>query len=114
MLQDPAAPTERAHPAPASPSGASEQGQPLPHDQREWSFDTRHYRVRGLSHNLSPQQLRVTILARRDELLHADTLDLYQARARSNFVRTVASELYTDEALIKRDVLQLLLYLEEL
>ena len=38
------------------------------------TFDTRHYRVRGLERNTSPHQLRVNLLATRDDLVHLDTL----------------------------------------
>ncbi len=76
--------------------------------------DTRHYRIRGLSKNTSPHQLRVNILAKRDGLVHMDTLDLCRARSRSSFIKATATELYTDDSVIKRDVGKLLLQLEQL
>jgi hypothetical protein len=75
---------------------------------------TRRYRVRGLERNLSTQQLRVSLLAARDELVHLDTLDLCQARARSAFIKAAAAELYVEEATIKQDLGRLLLALERL
>jgi DNA primase len=80
----------------------------------ELIFDTRRYRIRGLENNHSSQQLRVNILAVRDELVHLDTLDLYQARSRLTFIKATANELFLDQAIVKRDVGQLLLQLEAL
>ena len=68
------------------------------------TIESRRYRVRGLGGNLSPHQLRVNILAQRDDLLHLDTLDLCKARSRRSFIEAVASELYTEESVIKRDI----------
>jgi DNA primase len=80
----------------------------------ELIFDTRRYRIRGLENNHSPQQLRVNLLAVRDELVHLDTLDLYQARSRTSFIKATANELFLDQQIVKRDVGQLLLQLEQL
>jgi DNA primase len=78
------------------------------------AIDTRRYRVRGLEKNQSGQQLRVNILATRDELVHMDTLDLCQARSRACFVKAAATELFVEEATVKRDVGRMLLALEQL
>ena len=83
-------------------------------DEVHLAIDTRGYRVRGLERNQSAQQLRVNVLATRDELVHLDTLDLCQARARASFVKAAAAELYVEEALIKQDLGRLLLVLEQL
>ena len=58
--------------------------------------------------------MRVNILAQRDDLLHLDTLDLCKARSRRSFIEAVASELYMEESVIKRDIGTLLLTLEKL
>jgi len=47
-------------------------------------------------------------------LIHLDTLDLYQARSRSSFIKATANELFLDPQIVKRDVGQLLLQLEQL
>ena len=78
------------------------------------TIDTRRYRIRGLDKNLSPHQLRVNILATRDELVHLDTFDLCKAKSRTSFIKATAAELYIDEAIIKQDVGKLLLQLEQL
>ena len=74
----------------------------------------RSYRVRGLAKNLSPEALRVNLLARRGEAVHVDTLDLYVARARSLFVAQAAKELGISEEIIKRDIGAVILGLESL
>lgn len=78
------------------------------------AIGTRRYRVRGLEKNQSGQQLRVNVLATRDDLVHMDTLDLCQARSRASFVKATATELFVEEATVKRDVGRLLLTLEQL
>jgi hypothetical protein len=83
------------------------------------SFGPRRYRVRGLEKNLSYEVLKVNLLASaaaldggRGESIHIDTLDLYQARARTAFVTAAAAELGVAEEVIKGDIGKLLLALE--
>ena len=52
-----------------------------PDDQLTFTFDDRHWRVRGLEKQLSCERLKVNLLVSRRELVHVDTLDLYAARA---------------------------------
>ncbi len=78
-----------------------------------FTFDDRHWRVRGLEKQLSCERLRVNLLVSRRELVHVDTLDLYVARQRKLFVKEAAGELYCEEASIKRDLGQVLLQLEQ-
>ena len=40
----------------------------------------------------------------RDTLVHVDSLDLVKAVSRKAFIKAAASELFVDEAFIKRDV----------
>ena len=84
-------------------------------DEVHLSFDgNRRYRIRGLDRNNSSQQLKVNILAARDELVHLDTLDLFKARSRNSFIKATATELFTDNDVIKRDIGTMLLKLEQL
>ena len=83
-------------------------------DEVHLRIDKRHYRIRGLEKNHSSQQLKVNILARRDEMVHLDTLDLFKARSRNSFIKATASELFTDGDIIKRDIGTMLLKLEQL
>ena len=62
---------------------------------------------------MSTMQLTVNILASRLDLVHLDTVDLVKARARQSFVKAVASELFVDEDVIKKDLGLLLLQLED-
>ena len=77
-------------------------------------IDNRHYRIRGLERNMSLQQLRVNVLASRDELVHMDTFDLCKAKSRSAFVKATADELYVDQQVVKKDIGRMLLALEQL
>ena len=74
----------------------------------------RTYRVRGLAKNLSPDALRVNLLAQRGDEVHVDTLDLYVARSRGAFIAQAAVELAVSEETIKRDVGAVILALEPL
>lgn len=74
----------------------------------------RRYRVRGLEKNLSYEQLRLNILSARGEAFHVDTLDLYSARQRAAYVKAAAEELRVKEEILKKDLGQVLLKLEEL
>ena len=56
--------------------------------------------------------MKVNVLVSVGELLHIDTLDLYQAKARNVFVQQAASALSVDASVIARDVSRLLLQLE--
>ena len=77
------------------------------------NIHSRRYRVRGIQRNLSPHQLKVNVMATRDDLVFMDTFDLCKARARATFVKATATELYVDEQTIKRDVGRLLLEVEQ-
>jgi DNA primase len=97
---------------------------PLGHE-REYvvTFGPRRYRVRGLEKNLSYEVMKVNVLASapaievvgdetRGEAVYIDTLDLYQARARTAFVAAAAAELGVSPEVIKGDLGKLLLALE--
>lgn len=84
------------------------------HDPIVITRDDRVYRIRGLEQNTSPPPLNVRVLVSRDDLVYLDTIDLTKARARNQFIRATASELYRDEDLIKKDVGRILLALETL
>ncbi len=86
-------------------------------------FGGRRYRVRGLARNLAFDVLKVNVMVSNvagaassgsGQALHVDTLDLYQAKARAVFVKQAALELGVEEAVIARDLGQVLLQLETL
>jgi DNA primase len=73
---------------------------------------TRAYRVRGLVRNLSAESLKITLRVSSGDYLHVDTLDLYQARSRSAFIKAAAMELGANESVISGDISALVLALE--
>lgn len=83
-------------------------------DDIRFTRGPRGYRVRGLARNLSAEVLKVTLRLSCGERLHLDTLDLYQARARSAFVKAAALELGVAESVIAGDLSALVLALEPL
>jgi hypothetical protein len=99
-------------PAPPEPVAAqvSEQEVVIQRGPRRW-------RVRGLSRNTSYDLLRVNLLVSTGEgggAFHVDTLDLYAARQRLAFVKEAAAELGIAEEVVKEDLAQVLLRVEEL
>ena len=83
-------------------------------EEAVFTLGDRRYRVRGLTKNLSLEQLRVNLLAARGEAFFVDTLDLYSARQRQVFVGQAAGELGVGEDVIKKDLGKVLLALEDL
>lgn len=83
-----------------------------------FDFADRHWRVRGLSKNMSYEALRVNVLVRRavagGEAFHVDAFDLYNAKHRGAYVAQAAGELGLSADMIKGDLGRILLKLEEL
>lgn len=107
------APNASALSAPLLPVGADGL-QVVAEDDLRLARGPRHYRVRGLARNLSAEVLKVTLRLACGEHLHLDTLDLYQARARSAFVKAAALELGVAESVIAGDLAALVIALEPL
>ena len=80
--------------------------------QLTYTYDDRHWRVRGLEKQLSCERLKVNLLVERRALVHVDTLDLYAARARRAFLQEAAAELFVEEATLKQDFGHVFLDLE--
>ena len=74
----------------------------------------RRWRVRGMSPEPVPGQLKANILVSRAESFHVDTLDLYCARLRTAFLKQASAELAFSEDTLKRDLGTVLLKLEAL
>jgi hypothetical protein len=73
----------------------------------------RRYRVRGFSKVTTPGTLRVNLFASREEAgFHVDTLELYSARQRQQFIDLGAVELGVEPRVLKKDLGQVLLRLE--
>jgi hypothetical protein len=83
-----------------------------------FDFGDRHWRVRGLTKNMSYETLRVNVLVRRSvagaEAFHVDALDLYNAKHRGAYVAQAAGELGLSAEAIKGDLARVLLKLEDL
>lgn len=79
------------------------------------SIGDRKWRVRGLGKNAAPATMRVNVLVSREGGgFHVDALELYSARQRAHYITTAAAELGVEERVIKKDLGELLLKLEEL
>ncbi len=78
------------------------------------SFESRHYRVRGLQKNMSYEQLKINLRVTDDDAMHLDNLDLYSAKQRYSFGKQAAIELGVTDVLIKSDLAKILLKLEQL
>ena len=78
------------------------------------NLENRVYRIRGLTKNLSYEQLKINLLIKEGDAFHVDTFDVYSARHRAAYIKQAAQELAISEDLIKRDLGKVLLKLEEL
>lgn len=74
----------------------------------------RRYRVRGISKNMSYDQLKVNVLVSRADNFYVDTLDIYSARHRAAYIKQASIELGLKDDAIKKDLGKVLLKLEEL
>lgn len=74
----------------------------------------REYRVRGLRKNQSYELLKVNLRVSYRDLYYVDTIDLYNAKARTGYVNAAGEELEIKSDVIKRDLGRVLLRLEEL
>jgi hypothetical protein len=84
-------------------------------DEVTLTLGDRLWRIRGLSKNTGIETMKVNVLCSRESVgFHVDTLELYSARQRAQYVTMAAHELCVEEQVIKRDLGQVLLKLEEL
>jgi DNA primase catalytic core len=96
----------------STPSMGGESGDEVcfRHGDREW-------RVRGLAQNRAPGSLRVNLSVRRDggtRGFFVDTLEMYSSKQRAAYVRQAAEELELEERVVKRELGEVLLGLEQL
>jgi len=83
-------------------------------DEVSFQFGDRRWRVRGLPSKAQPGSLRVNLLCTREGgAFHVDTLELYSARQRAHFTKLASDELTVEERVIKRDLGEVLLKLED-
>jgi DNA primase catalytic core len=78
----------------------------------------RQYRIRGWMKPLNPESMKVNLLVHRgageNGRFHVDTFDLYNAKARSGFIKQAGIELGEAEDTLKHDLGRVLLKLEAL
>ena len=86
----------------------------VPEGDLHLEFDARRYRVRGWEKALSPESLRINLLLSRAEHFHVDTLDLYSAKARAQYIKQASIEVCEAEDTIKHDLGRVILQLEQL
>jgi DNA primase len=82
-------------------------------------FHDREYRVRGLQKNTSPDVLRINLRVlgmnkHGDMALHVDTLDLNASRPRMAFAKQAADELHVKEDVLRRELGQVWMKLEQM
>jgi DNA primase catalytic core len=73
----------------------------------------RHYTVRGIEKNVSYEQLKVWLRAGCGNVVHVDTVELYQARQRTAWAKQTAIELGLSEEAVKSDLGSLLRAVEQ-
>ena len=78
------------------------------------NIEERCYRIRGLHKNLSYDVLKINLMVRNDNGMHIDTIDLYQSRPRSTFIKQASIELGINDDVIKQDLGKVLLKCEAL
>ncbi len=83
-----------------------------------FTFGPRQWRVRGVGKNLAYDtlrvQLRVLVQGGEQYSYHLDMLDLCNAKHRQSFIAQAHAETHLDENLLKRDLGQVFLKIEEL
>jgi DNA primase len=75
--------------------------------------DNRFWRFRGLLKNMSYDTLKVSVMVKKGDKYHLDTLDLCQARQRGHFIKQAAVELGDNDEILKIQLGKMLLKLEE-
>lgn len=103
------APAQAAEPVAAL--GAAVEFEKLPEGVLRCVLGGREYRVRGLS-PVGLERLKVNMRLSTGGSFHLDTLDLYQARARTAFAQTAAKLCRVEEAQLVADLLALIEPLE--
>ena len=76
-------------------------------------FGAREWRVRGLERNGAYDILKVNLRASNEEGFHVDSLDPYQAKQRTAFLKMACTDLGVEEQVLKSDLAQVLRKLED-
>ena len=102
-------------PPPSTDRAAARNIATPPHpDEASWVFGDRRWRARGLSKALTPGALKVNLFVSRESgSFHVDTVELYSARQRAAYLKQASEELGVEERILKKDMGEVLLRLEE-
>ena len=98
-LPEPVAPASPKPPPPGEELPTEVQGPDL-----LLAMEDRSYRVRGWQKALNPETLKVNLMVTRGDRFFVDTLDLYQAKARTAFIKQAGLELAEAEDRLKLDL----------
>jgi hypothetical protein len=94
--------------APPPPSPTTKPGEMLFH------FGDRTWRARGIGQKATHEAMKVNLFVSREGFgFHVDTIDLYSARQRIHYVSMAAVELGVEERIVKREIGEILLKLEQ-
>jgi DNA primase catalytic core len=100
---------------PAAPTTKATTTATTTNDEVIVKIGDRRWRVRGLSANTRAELMKVNVLVSREGAgFHVDALDLYSARQRAQYTTLAATEIGVEERVVKKDMGELLLKLEEL
>ncbi|MGC4065047.1 MAG: CHC2 zinc finger domain-containing protein [Polyangiaceae bacterium] len=100
--------------ASSSEEASARPGLSVKGDELVLVFGDRRWRVRGLPNKPLPGSMKVNVLVSRDNgAFHVDTLELYSSRQRGHYTKLASEELLVEERVIKRDLGELLLRIEE-
>jgi DNA primase catalytic core len=106
--------------APVTPPATSTSTTSESGDEVTFRHGDREWRVRGLAQNRAPGSLRVNVCVRRNgegggtRGFFVDTLELYSSKQRAAYVRQAAEELELEERVVKRELGEILLGLEQM
>ncbi len=110
--------TATAHKAPEStyPLLAEIPCQQLDNGELVLTLERLRWRVRGWQKNHSSEVMKINLQVVDNEtgVLFVDSLDMYSAKQRSSYIKHASEELACDDSLIKKDIGQILLKLEQL
>jgi DNA primase len=111
-----ATPASEVPPPPAHrmpPSASTPPAQIADSGELSLTLGDRVYRVRGVERNLSYDQLKVLVRVTCGAAFHVDTLEFYQAKQRSAWVKAAGIELGVAEDVLRADLGRLLLAVEQ-
>ena len=77
------------------------------------TLGSKTYRVRGWEKTMNPEILKINLMVSRGPYFYVDTLDMFQGKARTAFIRQASLELGEGEDGLKRDLGKVLRIVEQ-